>query len=46
MRWVLLLLIVVGAAWGMAEGYRRLAKRFGSAGGDGWGCRGEGVGEA
>ena len=46
MRWVLLLLIVVGAAWGMAEGYRRLTKRFGGAGGDGAGVEGEGAGEA
>ncbi|MCY3676794.1 MAG: HupE/UreJ family protein [Gemmatimonadetes bacterium] len=44
MRWVLLLLIVVGAAWGMAEGYRRLTKRFGGAGGDGAGAEGEGAG--
>ncbi len=45
MRWMLLLLIVVGAAWGMAEGYRRLAKRFGGAGGDGGGGEGEGAGD-
>lgn len=30
-RWVVLLLIVVGVAWGLAEGYRRLAKRWGNA---------------
>ena len=29
MRWAILLIIVMGAAWGLAEAYRRLARRFG-----------------
>ncbi len=29
MRWVILLLVVAGAAWGLAEAYRRLARRIG-----------------
>ena len=35
LRWVLLLLIVVGAAWGMAVLYRRLAARFAARDGSG-----------
>ncbi len=41
MRWVILLMIVVGAAWGLAEAYRRLARRLGVGERDG----GEGVAE-
>ena len=39
-RWIILLLIVVGVAWGLAEAYRRLAKRWGNAQGDGAGADG------
>ncbi|MDE2804378.1 MAG: HupE/UreJ family protein [Gemmatimonadota bacterium] len=45
LRWVLLLLIVVGTAWGMAEGYRRLAKRFGNASGGDAGAEGMEAGD-
>ncbi len=40
MRWVILVLIVVGAAWGLAEAYRRVGRRFGVGEGE------DGSGEA
>ena len=41
LRWVLLLLIVVGAAWGLGALYRQLSARFGSSKGEGSAEEGE-----